>query len=141
MEKGGDFPALSRTISENQTRPLATRTAAPTGLTEIILRDISLTKKLLRLVNAAHFGSLASQPISTISAPVVILGFDWPCAMSRVSLMLFEHLQNHANVDVLRGEAIDSSIAAVLGRLLAPVPACATARKPSSAPCSATWAG
>lgn len=117
MDKGADFPALSRTISEINQAVGEENTRAG-RLTEIILRDISLTKKLLRLVNAAHYGSFSGQPISTISRAVVILGFDAVRNVA-VSLMLFEHLQNHANVDILRGEAVDSFYRGVLGRLLA----------------------
>jgi HD-like signal output (HDOD) protein len=117
MDKGADFPALSRTISEINHAVGEENTRAG-RLTEIILRDISLTKKLLRLVNAAHYGTFSSQPISTISRAVVILGFDAVRNVA-VSLMLFEHLRNHANVDILRGEAVDSFYRGVLGRMLA----------------------
>jgi HD-like signal output (HDOD) protein len=117
MDAGGDFPALSRTITEiNQA--VGDENSRASKITEIILRDVSLTKKLLRLVNAAHYGSFGSQPISTISRAVVILGFN-AVRNAAVSLMLFEHLQNHANVDLLRGEAVDSFFRGVLGRMLA----------------------
>jgi len=117
MDAGEDFPALSRTITEiNHT--VGNDNSSASQMTDIILRDISLTKKLLRLVNAAHFGSFGSQPISTISRAVYILGFD-AVRNAAVSLMLFEHLRNHSNVDILRGEAIDSFYRGVLGRLLA----------------------
>jgi HD-like signal output (HDOD) protein len=116
MDAGGDFPALSRTITEiNQA--VGDENSRASKITEIILRDVSLTKKLLRLVNAAHYGSFGSQPISTISRAVVILGFN-AVRNAAVSLMLFEHLQNHANVELLRGEAIDSFFRGVLGRML-----------------------
>ncbi len=117
MDKGGDFPALSRTITEIN-HAVGDENSRASRMTEIILRDISLTKKLLRLVNAAHYGSHGSQPISTISRAVVILGFE-TVRNAAVSLMLYEHLQHHANVEVLRGEAVDSFFRGVLGRLLA----------------------
>jgi HD-like signal output (HDOD) protein len=117
MDQGGDFPALSRTITEIN-HAVGDENSRANRMTEIILRDISLTKKLLRLVNAAHYGSFGNQPISTISRAVVILGFD-AVRNAAVSLMLFEHLQNRAHVDALRGEAVDSFFRGVLGRLLA----------------------
>lgn len=117
MDEGGDFPALSRTISELN-RAIGNETSRANILTNIILRDISLTKKLLRLVNAAHYGTFGSQPISTISRAVVILGFD-AVRDAAVSLMLFEHLHDRANVDELKGEAVDSFYRGILGRLLA----------------------
>jgi eukaryotic-like serine/threonine-protein kinase len=117
MERGDDFPALSRTIAEIN-RAVGDENGRANILTDIILRDISLTKKLLRLVNAAHYGSFGSQPISTISRAVVILGFD-AVRDAAVSLMLFEHLSNHAHVDELKGEAVESLYRGILGRLMA----------------------
>ena len=117
MTKGGDFPALSRTINEIN-RAIGDENSRANILTNIILRDISLTKKLLRLVNAAHFGSFGAQPISTISRAVVILGFN-AVRDAAVSLLLFEHLHDLAHVDELKGEAVDSFYRGILGRLLA----------------------
>lgn len=117
MDQGGDFPALSRTIAEIN-RALGDENSRANILTNIILRDISLTKKLLRLVNAAHYGSFGSQPISTISRAVVILGFD-AVRDAAVSLLLFEHLKDRAHVDELKGEAVDSFYRGILGRMLA----------------------
>lgn len=117
MDRGGDFPALSRTIAEIN-RAVGDENSRANLLTDIILRDISLTKKLLRLVNAAHYGSFGSHPISTISRAVVILGFD-AVRDAAVSLLLFEHLHGRANIDELKGEAVDSFYRGILGRMLA----------------------
>lgn len=117
MDKGGDFPALSRTITEIN-HAVGDENSRANRITEIILRDIALTKKLLRLVNAAHYGSFGNQPISTISRAVVILGFN-AVRDAAISLMLFEHMQNRAQIDTLRAEAVDSFYRGVLGRMLA----------------------
>lgn len=117
MAESGDFPGLSRTIAEIN-RTVGDENSRADCITEVILRDISLTKKLLRLVNAAHIGSFGGQPISTISRAVVILGFD-AVRDAAVSLLLFEHMANQAHVDELKGEAVDSFYRGILGRLLA----------------------
>ncbi len=117
MSKGSDFPALSQTITEIN-RAVGDENTRANLLTNIILRDVSLTKKLLRLVNAAHYGSFGSHPISTISRAVVILGFD-AVRNAAISLLLFEHLRDCAHVDELKGEAVDSFYRGILGRLLA----------------------
>lgn len=117
MSEGRDFPALSHTIAQiNQT--VGDENSRADALTEIILRDVSLTRKLLGLVNAAYYGSFGSQPISTISRAVVILGFD-AVRDATVSLLLFEHLENHAQAGELKMEAVESFFCGVLGRLLA----------------------
>jgi HD-like signal output (HDOD) protein len=117
MDQGGDFPALSRTIAEIN-RAIGDENSRANILTNIILRDISLTRKLLGLVNAAHLGSFGAQPISTISRAVVILGFN-AVRDAAVSLLLFEHLNDRAHVDELKGEAVDSFYRGILGRMLA----------------------
>ena len=117
MNEGGDFPALSHTISELN-KAVSDEIGHSNAMTEIILRDVSLTNKLLRLVNAAHYGSFTGQPISTISRAVVILGFD-AVRDAAVSLLLFEHLENHAQADELKGEAVESFYCGTLGRMLA----------------------
>ena len=118
MNAGGDFPALSHTISELN-RAVGDDNAHSNALTEIILRDVALTNKLLRLVNAAHYGGAYSgQPISTISRAIVILGFN-TVRDTAISLLLFEHLGNHAQADSLKAEAVESYFCGVLGRMLA----------------------
>lgn len=117
MNEGGDFPALSHTISELN-KAVSDEGGHSNALTEIILRDVSLTNKLLRLVNAAHYGTFTGQPISTISRAVVILGFD-AVRDAAVSLLLFEHLENHAQAEELKGEAVESFFCGTLGRMLA----------------------
>lgn len=117
MNEGGDFPALSHTISELN-KAVSDEGGHSSALTEIILRDVSLTNKLLRLVNAVHYASISVQPISTISRAVVILGLD-AVRDAAVSLLLFEHLENHAQADELKAEAVDSYFCGTLGRMLA----------------------
>jgi HD-like signal output (HDOD) protein len=117
MDRGGDFPALSSTIGEIN-RAIGDDSSRNDAMTGIILRDIALTKKLLRLVNAAHLGTFNGEPISTISRAVVLLGFD-AIRDAAISLLLFEHLNQHAHVDELKGEAVDSFFRGILGRLLA----------------------
>jgi HD-like signal output (HDOD) protein len=117
LSKVRDFPALSQVISQVG-RVAGSDNAHTDELTKVILRDISLTNKLLRVVNSAHFGQFGSQPINTISRAIVILGFDTIRDIA-LSLMLFEHLNNHAQADELKGEAVESFFSGILGRNLA----------------------
>ena len=117
LQQGGDFPALSRTIAEIN-HAVGDESSRANVLTDIILHDVSLTNKLLRLVNAAAYGSFGSHPVSTISRAIVILGFD-AVRDAAVSLLLFEHLKSHAQADELKAEAIEAFFCGVLGRLLA----------------------
>lgn len=117
LSKVRDFPALSQVIS-HVGRVAGSENAHTDELTKVILRDISLTNKLLRVVNSAQFGHFGSQPINTISRAIVILGFDTVRDIA-LSLMLFEHLDNHSQARELKGEAVESFFAGILGRNLA----------------------
>jgi HD-like signal output (HDOD) protein len=117
LSKVRDFPALSQVISQVG-RVASSDNAHTDELTKVILRDISLTNKLLRVVNSAHFGQFGSQPINTISRAIVILGFDTIRDIA-LSLMLFEHLNNHSQANELKGEAVESFFSGILGRNLA----------------------
>ena len=112
-----DFPALSQVVAQVN-RITAAEDSHAEQLTDAILKDVALTNKLLRLVNSARFGAFGHQPIGTISRAVIILGYD-TVRDAALSLMLFEHLQNHAQAQELRAETIDSFYCGVLGRLLA----------------------
>ncbi len=112
-----DFPALSEVVSQVN-RIASSESSHADELTDAILRDLSLTNKLLRLVNSVHFGQFGHQPISTISRAVVILGFE-TVRDAALSLVLFDHLQDHAQAAELKSEAVESFFCGTLGRLLA----------------------
>ena len=112
-----DFPAFSQVVAQVN-RIAAAEDSHAEQLTDVILKDVALTNKLLRLVNSAQFSSFGHQPIGTISRAVIILGYD-TVRDTALSLMLFEHLQNHAQAQELMAETIDSFYCGVLGRLLA----------------------
>lgn len=117
LSEGHDFPALSQVITQVN-RIVAADDSHATDLTDAILKDVALTNKLLRFVNSAHFGGFGNQPVSTISRAVVILGYDAVRDLA-LSLMLFEHLNNHAQAEELKGEAVDSFYCGIIGRMLA----------------------
>jgi len=114
LSQARDFPALSHVIT--QVNHFSTSENSRTNdLTEAILKDVALTNKLLRIVNAAHFGN---RPINTVSRAIVILGFDTVRDVA-LSLMLFEHLHDHAQASELKAEAVESFFCGILGRTLA----------------------
>jgi eukaryotic-like serine/threonine-protein kinase len=91
MRTRGDFPALGEAISKIN-RLAASDIESVNGLTAAILKDVSLTNKLLRMVNTAHYQRFGGS-VSTVSRAVSLLGFDAVrnCALS---LIFFEHLKN-----------------------------------------------
>lgn len=99
MRFKGDFPVLSGAVSAIN-RIVASDSEPASKLTNIILKDVALTNKLLRLVNAASYNRYGGS-INTISRAVTLLGFD-KVRNAALSLVLFEHLQNRAHAQTLQ---------------------------------------
>ena len=59
------------------------------SLTEHVLKDVSLTGKVLRLINAAYYGVAGAGTITSIPRAVSLLGFRTVGTVAS-SLMLFE---------------------------------------------------
>jgi eukaryotic-like serine/threonine-protein kinase len=100
MRHKSDFPAFSGAIRAIN-RLAGVEKESVDHLSGSILRDFSLTNKLLRIVNTACFGQFGN--ISTVSRAVVILGFDNVRSIA-TALMLFEHLQNKNQANQLKDE-------------------------------------
>lgn len=117
LSKARDFPALSQVITK--VNHIANSEYSRTDeLTESILKDVSLTNKLLRVVNSVHYKQHGAGPVNTVSRAIVILGYD-TVRDAALSLMLFDHLSNHAQAADLKSEAIESFYCGLLGRALA----------------------
>lgn len=116
MRHKSDFPAISQSISAIN-KIAASDSDSVADLSNVILRDFSLTNKLLKLVNTAFYGQFGGS-ISTVSRAVVILGFDTVRNIA-VSLMLFEHLQNKSQAQQLKDEVIATFFTGLIGRELA----------------------
>ncbi len=117
MRVRGDFPALSESVVA--INRIATSESETIGrLSSLILRDFSLTNKLLRLVNAVHFRSAGGGEISTISRAVIVLGFDAVRNIA-VTVLLFEHLQNKGHATELKEEFLRACLAGLFARELA----------------------
>ncbi len=112
MRHKSDFPALSGALSA-VARVAADREHASV-LCNSILKDFSITNKLLRVVNAVSFAQFGGT-ISTVSRAVAILGFDQVRSLA-LSLILFEHLHDKPQAAELRDEVVSSYFAAILAR-------------------------
>jgi len=107
MRLKGDIPAFSHHVVEINAKlsSLAAISLSSAGeLANIILKDVSLTNKLLRVVNSAHYGNLAGR-VTTISKAVLLLGFE-KLRMIASALMIFEHLQDKVQAAELKEAAL-----------------------------------
>ena len=117
MRYKSDFPVLSSTIS-TVNNLVASENERSDALADGILKDVSLTNKLLRMVNTAYFQQFGGS-VSTISRAVSILGFQ-KVRNAALSLMLFEHLQNKAQAADLKDQVTSSYFSGVMSRELTP---------------------
>jgi serine/threonine protein kinase len=116
MRLKGDFPALSesvRVINE----VIASDNDSIAQLSALVLKDFSLTNKLLRLVNSAWYRQAGGGHISTVSRAIMLLGVD-AVRSAAVTGLLFEHLQNKDNARALKEEFLRVNMAGILARVL-----------------------
>ena len=114
MRHKSDFPALSESVS-SVNKLTASEGKSIAELSNSILKDFSLTNKLLRLVNSAFYRQAGGGNISTVSRAVVVLGFDAVRNIA-VTVMLFDHLQNKGNANFLKNEFLRANLAGILAK-------------------------
>ena len=110
-----EFPAVSRHISELNTKVSNDDTSA-SQLSNVILKDTSLTAKLIRLANSPYYGGGRGQ-ITMVSRAVVLMGFD-AVREAALGLLLFDHLQstNPTQAAELRETAVGSLMGAIIAK-------------------------
>ena len=115
MQRTGDFPTISRTLSDINRLTGDDSNACADKLANVILRDFSLTGKLLKLVNSAFYGVRASE-ITSISQAVVLLGVE-KVRMTANSLTFFGQMKGDSAV--LKDSMTKSFLSGLLARHLA----------------------
>ena len=109
------FPALTTTITDIN-RIVASDSESVTKLTRTILRDVSITNKLLHIVNSATYGQFRGR-ISTVSKAVLLLGFE---AVRNVamSLMMLEFTEGREQAKAMQDEVVHAFFAGVVSKPL-----------------------
>jgi len=115
MRSKQDFPALSGIISEIN-HVISSESESTSKLAGVILHDLALTNKLLKLVNAASYGQFGGT-INTISKAIVILGFETVRNIA-MSLILLEFLQNKPQATQLKEEIVKAVFSGVVAAQL-----------------------
>lgn len=119
LQQTEDFPAFSQHILEINQKASASseNPTSPSQLARVIIKDYSLTNKLLKLVNSAFYGSFSGK-ISTITKAVMVLGFK-QVSLAASSIMLFNHLSNKAQSKELKEAAFNSFMSGLIAKDLA----------------------
>jgi HD-like signal output (HDOD) protein len=112
----GGLPSLGHTLGE-LTRLLEGDNDALHDLADVILADVSLTQRLLRVANTVPYRS-GPQVVTTVTRAIVLLGFDHVRTLA-MSLVLLEGLLG-SQKERLRGEFHQALLAGCLARELLP---------------------
>jgi eukaryotic-like serine/threonine-protein kinase len=119
MRHKSDFPALSGSVVRIQ-RLTGSDTESIRTLSDEILKDVSLTNKLLRMVNTVHFTAVTGEQISTVSRAVALVGMAGIRNMA-LSVILLEHMHDKAHAAQLKEEFLRSLMAGTLAGDLTPL--------------------
>ena len=114
MNKQSDFPAVSQHITEINIKASPASNSTANELAGIILKDYSLTCKLLKVVNSAMYRQFSGK-ISTISRAVVILGFE-QVRLTAIGLICFSHLQDKSTADNVKEAVLTSFLSGILAQ-------------------------
>lgn len=114
MRHKSDFPALSDSVSAIN-KLTAAEGESVNSLSNTILKDFALTNKILRLVNSAYYRQAGGGNISTVSRAVIVLGFDVIRNIA-ITVLLFEHMQDKANIKELKEAFLRANLAGMLAR-------------------------
>lgn len=114
MRHKTDFPAFSECVMDVNRLTSSTSKATAKELANVILRDYSLTNKLLRLVNSSFYGQVGGS-VTSINKAVVILGFE-QVRLAASSLMLFTHLLGKSATGELRDAMVKSFMSGIIAR-------------------------
>ncbi|MCK4622681.1 MAG: HDOD domain-containing protein [Desulfuromonadales bacterium] len=117
MQNEKNFPAISRHITELNSKASPTGESSASELAALILRDYSLTSRLLKVANSAMYGQF-SGTISTVSRAVVVLGFE-QVQLTAAGLIFFEHLQDKSKSHYIKEAVLSAFISGILARDLA----------------------
>jgi HD-like signal output (HDOD) protein len=126
MRQKTDFPALGASITRIQSLSTSETENLHT-LSEEILKDVALTQKLLRVVNAARYRDAGMDPISTVSRAVTLVGMAGIRNVA-LSLMLVEHMDDKQHARQLKEEFLRTVMSGTVASEL-----CANARRAEEA--------
>ena len=117
LQEKENFPAISQHITELNSKAAPTSESSARELAGLILRDYSLTTRLLKVSNSAMYGQF-SGTISTVSRAVVVLGFE-QVQLTAAGLIFFEHLRDKAKSHYVKEAVLSAFLSGILARDLA----------------------
>ena len=104
MSTQDTFLSFSRQINDVN-KILNMKYSSANDIAQVILKDLALTSKMLKLVNSSFYRHFAAKGISTISEAMIILGTD-EIRLAAASLKIYETMKDLANTKILAKKAL-----------------------------------
>lgn len=111
------FLSFSRQVS-NVNKILTMKYSSAQDIANVILKDMALTSKVLKLVNASFYRHFSSKGISTISEAMIILGTD-EVRSAAAGLKIYEMMSGLANAEILRDKSLKGLQRSIMARQIA----------------------
>jgi len=111
------FLSFSDQIQEVNTI-LKMKYSSADDIANVILKDVALTTKLLKLVNSSFYGQFSNKGVATISEAMIILGTE-EIKLAAASLKIFELMQDIANIKILKEKALKAMQRSIMARQIA----------------------
>ncbi len=92
--------------------------SSASDIANVILKDVALTTKLLKLVNSSFYGQFTQKKIATVSEAMIILGTE-EIKLAAASLKMFELMKDIANIKVLKDKALKAMQRSLIAKQLA----------------------
>lgn len=98
------FFSFSRQMNDVN-KILNTQYSSASDIAQVILKDLALTSKMLKLVNSSFYRHFSTRGISTISDAMIILGTD-EIRLAAASIKIYETMKGLANTGILAEKAL-----------------------------------
>jgi len=80
---------------------LTMKYSSANDIADVILKDMALTTKLLKLVNSSFYGHFVNKGVATVSEAMIILGTE-EIKLAAASLKIYEFMKDIANIKILK---------------------------------------
>lgn len=116
IKRKGDLPSCSRHMDEVKSK-IGDHASSAYVVAESILKDYSLTNRLLRMVNSPYYRG-AGQEITTVSRAVVVIGMETVLNVAS-GLLMFEHFHKHTSIKAVKQQTIEALMTGMHARRVA----------------------
>jgi len=97
---------------------LTMKYSSANDIADVILKDMALTTKLLKLVNSSFYGHFVNKGVATVSEAMIILGTE-EIKLAAASLKIYEFMKDIANIKILKNKTLKALQRSIIARQIA----------------------